>query len=54
VEQRRLARAGGTHDGNEVAFVYLQVDIAQDVKKFTLRERVKTFEVFKSNHVVGM
>jgi hypothetical protein len=54
VKKRRLAGAGRPHDGNEIAFVYLQVDIAQDVKEFALRERVKTFEMFKGNHVVGM
>ena len=50
VEERRLAGAGRTHDGNEVAFVYLQVDVAQDVKEFAFRERVEAFEVFKFDH----
>jgi hypothetical protein len=54
VEERRLTGAGRAHDGNEVAFVHLQVDVAEDVKEFALRERVKTFEVFMFNHVVGM
>ena len=50
VEQRRFARAGRPHDGNEVAFVHLQVDVAQDVKEFALRERIKAFEVFECDH----
>src|SRR5688572_9571973 len=35
VEQRRFAGAGRPHDGNEVAFVNLQVDVAQDVKELS-------------------
>src|SRR5438067_3100527 len=54
MKQRGLARAGRPHDGNEVAFVYLQVDVAQDVKEFPFRERIETLEVFEFNHVVGM
>ena len=50
VEQRRFAGAGRPHDGNEVAFVDLQVDVAQDVKEFALRERVEAFEVFELDH----
>jgi hypothetical protein len=52
VEQRRFARARWTHDGNEVAFVHLQVDVAEDVKEFAFRERIKTLEVFEFNHGV--
>src|SRR6266446_2593682 len=50
MKERRLARAGWAHDGNEVAFVYLQVNVAQDVKELSVRKRIKAFEVFKGDH----
>ena len=30
IEQRRLARAGRSHDGDELTFVNVEVDAAQD------------------------
>ena len=50
VEERRFPGARRPHDGNEIAFVYFQVDVAKDVKEFALRERIKTFEVFERDH----
>jgi hypothetical protein len=50
MEERRFAGAGRTHDGNEIALRDFKIDVAQDVKEFSFRERVKTFEVFECDH----
>ena len=50
VEQRRFAGAGRAHDRNEFAFGDFDVDVAQDVEKFSVSERITAFEIFKSNH----
>ena len=47
VEKRRFARARRPHDGNEIAFLDLQVDVAEDVEELAFRQRVKTFDVFE-------
>ena len=50
VQERRFARAGRTHDGNEVAFVDFEIDVAQDVKELPFRERINAFEILEFNH----
>src|SRR5439155_1621265 len=40
VQQRRFACAGRTHDRDEVAFLNLQIDLAQNVKELFLRQRM--------------
>jgi hypothetical protein len=33
MEESRFAGPGRTHDGNEIAFLDLEIDVAQDVKE---------------------
>jgi hypothetical protein len=51
VQQRGFARAGRSHHGDEIAFLNLQVNVAQDVKKLLLCQRIRTFEIFEFDHV---
>src|SRR5437762_7788731 len=51
VQQRRFACAGRTHDRDEVAFLNLQIDLAQNVKELFLRQRIAAFDVLKLNHI---
>src|SRR6266480_4793337 len=50
VQQRRFACAGRAHNRDEVAFLNLQIDLAQDVKELFLRQRIAAFDVLKLNH----
>ena len=50
VEQRRFARAGRPHHRNELAFGNFNVDVAQDVEKFSFRQRIRALEIVKSDH----
>src|SRR5262249_4154231 len=50
VQKRRFTSARRTHDRNKFAFGDVQIDIAQDIEKFLLPQRVPAFEIFKSDH----
>src|ERR1044072_2315609 len=50
MEERRFAGAGWAHDGNEVALIDFKIDVAQDVKELSFRERIKAFEMFECDH----
>src|SRR6266446_2842913 len=50
VQQRRFACAGRAHNRDEVAFLNIQIDLAQYVKALFLRQRIAAFDVFKLNH----
>jgi|ERR1017187_5517933 hypothetical protein len=51
VEKRRFPGAGRAHDGNEFPFREIEIDIAQDVKEFALRQRINAFQFSKFNHI---
>src|SRR5438067_8360613 len=51
VQQRRFACAGRAHNRDEVAFLNLQIDLAQNVKELFLRQRIAAFDVLKLNHI---
>ena len=50
VQQRRFARAGRPHDRDKVAFLDIQVDVAQDVKKLLFCQGITAFQIFKFDH----
>src|SRR5206468_6457741 len=50
VQQRRFACARGPHHRDKIALFNIQIDAAQDVKKFLLPERVTAFQIFQFNH----
>src|SRR6266480_1287381 len=50
MQQSRFACAGRAHNRDEVAFLNLQIDLAQDVKELFLRQRIAAFDVLKLNH----
>ena len=50
VQERRLPSARWTHDRNEVAFLDIQIDLAQDVEKFLLPERITAFQILETDH----
>src|SRR5438034_5686042 len=50
VQQRRFACARRPHDRDKVAFLNVQIDLAQDVKKLLLPERITAFQIFQFNH----
>src|SRR5215471_2218658 len=50
VKQGRFASAGWTHDGDKFAFFYVDIDVAQDIEKPLLPERIVAFEIFEFNH----
>jgi hypothetical protein len=52
VQQRRFACTGRTHHGHEFAFGDIQIDIAQDVEKFLLAQRISAFEETEFDHKV--
>jgi hypothetical protein len=45
-----LTASDGPMTRNDVAFIHLQFDVAQDVKELSFRERVIGFEVFELDH----
>jgi hypothetical protein len=45
VQKRRFAGAGRSHDGNEIALLNLEIDVAKHVKEFALRERINALDV---------
>src|SRR5205823_8678578 len=51
VQQRRFACAGRAHNRDEVAFLNLQIDLAQNVKELFLRQRIAAFDMLKLNHI---
>src|SRR5436190_22599165 len=52
VQQCRFTCAGRTHYRDEIAFLDLQVDVAQDVKKLLLRQGIGAFQIRKFDHTV--
>src|SRR5947208_1631356 len=50
VEQRRFTGTRWSHHRNELAFRDFDVDIAQNVKKLSVRERITAFEILEPNH----
>ena len=50
VEQRRFAGAGRPHHRNEFAFRDFDIDVAQNVKEFSFRQRKTRSRIVKSNH----
>jgi hypothetical protein len=49
VEKGRLPGPRRTHDGNEIAFLHFEIDVAQDVKEFAFREWINALDVLQSN-----
>src|SRR5437879_11269975 len=50
MEQGRFPGAGWSHHRNEFAFRDFDVDIAQNIKKLSVRERITAFEIVKADH----
>src|SRR5262249_16848525 len=50
VEQRRFAGARRPHHRNELALRNFDIDVAQDVEEFSLRQRITAFETLELNH----
>src|SRR3982074_3381727 len=50
VQQRGFASARWSHHRDKIAFLDVQIDLAQDVEKFLPPERITAFEVFEFNH----
>src|SRR5206468_6764583 len=50
VQQRGFACARRPHDRDKVAFLNVQIDLAQDVKKLLLRQRIAAFQISKLDH----
>jgi len=50
MQQRRFACARGPHHRDKIALFNIQIDVAQDVKKFLLPERITAFQIFQFNH----
>src|SRR5205814_3001072 len=50
VEQRRFARAGRPHHRNELALPNFDVDIAQNVKKLSVPQRVVSLKIPEPDH----
>src|SRR5437660_3638452 len=51
VKQGGFPSAGRTHHRNKLPLGDFDVDVAEDVKKFSLRQRIRAFEVVKSDHL---
>ena len=49
VQERRFPGAGRPHDGNEIAFLHFEIDVAQNVKELSFRERINALDVMQSN-----
>ena len=45
MKQRRLARPGRPHDGNEFALLNVDVDVAEDIEKSALGEWITAFDI---------
>src|SRR5205823_11437695 len=50
VQQRGFACARGPHHRDKIAFFNIQIDVAQDVKKLLLSERITAFQISKLDH----
>src|SRR5207237_10548736 len=50
MEQGRFPGAGWSHHRNEFAFRDFDVDIAQNIKKLSVRERITAFEIVKADN----
>jgi len=50
VKERRLTRSGGPHDRDKLAFLNLQIDVAEDIKESPLGQGVTAFNVAESDH----
>src|ERR1700757_2383309 len=50
VQQRRFACTGWPHYRYKVTLLDVQIDLAQDVKKLLLRERITAFQISKLDH----
>ena len=50
VQQGRFAGPGWAHDGNELALVDFETDVAQDIKELPFGEWINAFEIFESDH----
>ena len=49
VQERRFPGAGRSHDGNEIALLHLEIDVAQNVKKLSFCERVNALDAMQSD-----
>ena len=52
MQQGRFAGSRRTHYGDEIAFGYVEIDVAQDVKRLPMPQWITAFEVAKANHVM--
>jgi hypothetical protein len=50
VQQRRFTCARRPHDRDKFAFGDVHIDVAQDVKKLLLAQRISAFEMAKLDH----
>jgi hypothetical protein len=49
MKESRFAGAGRPHDGNEIAFLDLEIDVAQNVKELLFAQRIATLNVIEAN-----
>ena len=47
MQQRRFSGAGRSHDGNEIALLDLEIDVAQDVEELLFPERIDALDVLR-------
>ena len=47
VQERRFPGTGRSHDGNEIALLDFEIDVAKNVKEFAFRERINALDVFQ-------
>ena len=50
VKQGRFTGAGRPHHRNEFPFLNFDVDVAENVEKFSFGQRITALESFESNH----
>ena len=49
MQKGRLAGPGRPHDGNEIAVLDLEIDVAQDIKELLFAQGIATLNVIEAN-----